>query len=164
MAYMGLSFNARGSLKPYQKIDSTFEEFAEIFVAQMPDSITRSAIFSNYLDYLAEFRASISPNFTHWLDGSFVSKKLNPNDLDFVALINYVDYNHKEKEIKEIIEKYRPLGLDSYVIRYYPFGHPKYDKTIPYLRDWTHLFTHSRASSINGICPPKGFIEINYSI
>jgi hypothetical protein len=163
MTYMGLSFNARGSLKPYQKIVSSIDEVAEIFVTQMPESDTRALIFNNYLDYVAEFRALVSHNFIHWLDGSFISKKLNPNDLDFVALVNYIDYNHKESEIKEIIEKYRQLKLDNYVVRYYPLGHPKHDKTLPALRDWTHLFTHSRPNDANGICPPKGFVEVNYS-
>jgi hypothetical protein len=160
---MRLSFNSRGSLKPYQKIQSTLEQIEEIFVEQMPDSTTRNVIFDNYLDYISEFNELITPNFTHWLDGSFITKKLNPNDLDFVALVNYIDYNHNEQKIKQIIEKYRHLKLDNYVIRFYPEGHPKHEKTIPLLNDWTHLFTHSRPSETSNICAPKGFIEINYS-
>ena len=102
---MRFKFNSRGFIMPYQRITSSVEEIAEVFVKPFPDSETRQIIFDNYLNYLDDFQTLITPNFIHWLDGSFMSKKLNPNDLDFVAFIDYRIYQQKEEQIFRIVEK-----------------------------------------------------------
>jgi hypothetical protein len=100
---MGFRFNSRGFIMPYQRVNSSVEEIRKIFVKPFPQSDTRQEIFEHYLDYLNEFKALITPHFTHWLDGSFMSKKLNPNDLDFVSFIT-VFMSKRKKKFLELLK------------------------------------------------------------
>jgi hypothetical protein len=158
--HMGFRFNARGFLMPYQKINSSVEEMAEVFVEQQPNSETRRIIFDNYRLYLSDFQRLITPNFTHWLDGSFTSMKLNPNDLDFVAFNDYRIYEQKEDEIFRLVEKYGYTKLDNYISQTYPLGHPKYDEMLHYMDYWKDLFSSSRRDPETNLQAHRGFIEI----
>jgi hypothetical protein len=160
---MGFSFNSRGFLMPYQKINSTVKEIEEVFVEQQPNSETRRFIFDNYLLYLSDFKRFITPNFTHWLDGSFTSMKLNPNDLDFVSFIDYRIYEQKEEDIFRLVEKYGYLKLDNYISKIYPEKHPKYAETRHYMEYWKDLFSSSRRDPETNLQAPRGFIEIIFT-
>ena len=157
---MRFKFNSRGFIMPYQRITSSVEEIAEVFVKPFPDSETRQIIFDNYLNYLDDFQTLITTNFTHWLDGSFMSKKLNPNDLDFVAFIDYRIYQQKEEQIFRIVEKFGYLKLDNYVSQIFPKEHSRHSETIHYKDYWTPLFSSSRRDPETNVQIPRGFIEI----
>ena len=157
---MSFSFNSRGFIMPYKKIESSVAEIEDVFVKPFPQSETRQLIFENYLDYLDEFQRLVTPNFTHWLDGSFMSKKLNPNDLDFVAFIDYRVYERKEEQIFRIVEKYGYLKLDNYVSQIFPSHHPRHAETEQFKQYWTELFGSSRRDPETNIQLPQGFIEI----
>jgi hypothetical protein len=159
---MGFRFNSRGFIMPYQRVNSSVEEIRTIFVEPFPQSNTRQEIFEHYLDYLNEFKALITPHFTHWLDGSFMSKKLNPNDLDFVSFIDYRIYEQKEEEIFRIVEKYGYLKLDNYVSQIYPSDHPRFEDMNHFKQYWTDLFSSSRRDPETNLQDPRGFIEINF--
>ena len=157
---MSFSFNSRGFIMPYKKIESSVAEIEEVFVKPFPQSETRQLIFENYLDYLDEFQRLVTPDFTNWLDGSFMSKKLNPNDLDFVAFIDYRVYERKEEQIFRIVEKYGYLKLDNYVSQIFPISHPRHAETEQFKRYWTELFGSSRRDPETNVQLPQGFIEI----
>jgi len=53
----------------------TMEAFEEIFVTAFSQSTTRRQLFENYLGYVQDFKAMLTPNFTQWINGSFVTKK-----------------------------------------------------------------------------------------
>ncbi len=145
---------------PYQRIVSSVEEIAKVFVEPFPHSETRQVIFENYLGYLDEFQRLITPQFTHWLDGSFMSQKLNPNDLDFVTFIDYTIYEQKEEQIFRIVEKYGYLKLDNYVSQIFPSNHLRYNETNHFKIYWTDLFSSSRRDPETNLQEPRGFIEI----
>ncbi|MEM9888588.1 MAG: hypothetical protein AAF849_22015 [Bacteroidota bacterium] len=86
---MDLSFDTRGNLKPYEKITITFDEFKSYFFEGFENSLTRNEILKNYEQYLEDFKTEVSSNFIQWIDGSFVSNKTNPRDIDFVNLIDF---------------------------------------------------------------------------
>ena len=157
---MSLSFNSRGFIKPYTKIESSVFEIEEVFVGPFPHSETRQLIFDNYLNYLDEFQRLITFNFTHWLDGSFMSKKIDPNDLDFVAFIDYRIYEQKEEQIFRIVEKYGYLKLDNFVSQIFPINHPRHAEMEHFQQYWTDLFSSSRRDPETNIQLPRGFIEI----
>ena len=83
-----LEFDRQGYLKPYEKIGMTLEEFQVFFVDNFPQSKTRALIFEQYLQFIEDFKQNITLEFEHWLDGSFLTQKLHPNDLDFVMLLD----------------------------------------------------------------------------
>ena len=163
---MNLTFDIRGNLMPYEKIQMTPTEFKERFVETYQGSSTRQTIFSNYESYIKAFSEQVSSNFLHWIDGSFVTKKLNPRDIDFVSLIDH-DIATRSYSLlkdhflnKESLKKYR---LDAYLIRMYPADHKEYSKTASDLLYWSNWFGKTKRNRAKRRFP-KGFIEISYSL
>ena len=162
---MKLDFDLRGNLQPYEKVSLSLEKFENFFVNQFPDNHQRKQIFDDYLNFVHDFSAQISNQFTQWIDGSFVTAKEHPNDIDFVTFISYELYEAKE----ELIDKNFRLdganknyGVDAYTVRQYPKEHTKY---MLYRSDWVywyHWFTKTKKNRIKKKYP-KGFIEIEFN-
>ena len=161
---MELSFDIRGNLKPYKKIELTFEEFKKNFVEPFEIESTRHELLINYEHYLHDFRTEITPNFTQWIDGSFVTNKRNPNDIDIVTIIDFDIANAKKRLLEEkFLNKgaIKMFKIDAYIVRLYPQNHPQYSKSLSDLLYWYHWFSKSRKSRSRKRFP-KGFIEISF--
>ena len=102
-------------------------------------------------------------HFIYWLDGSFTSKKENPNDLDFVSFIDYRIYEQKEEQIFRIVEKYGYLKLDNYISQIFPLQHLRHEETNHYQQYWTDLFSSSRRDPKTNSQSPRGFIKIIFT-
>lgn len=161
---MKVSFDSRGYLKPYHKLELEFNEFKEIFVDAFDHTSSRHLIFENYSRFLQDFSIGISESFTHWIDGSFVTRKVNPRDIDFVTIIDFDTFVEKEALIER---QFRLFGakaayqVDAYTIRKYPEGHEKYiiyQGELVYWENWFGWTKKNRAKAKF----PKGFIEINF--
>ena len=125
----------------------------------------RTEIFENYSSFLQAFKQEVTEDFIQWIDGSFVTKKSIPRDIDFVTLIDYQTY---EKYQTVIENKYRrqpardTFGLvDAYVVKMYPVGHlqrwvSEYD-----LLYWRRWFSETRMNRAKKKFT-KGFIEIRF--
>ncbi len=83
-----MEFDELGFLSPYKLIETDLETFESVFVSNFKNSDTRKKVFQNYLSYIHDFKNQISNNFYQWIDGSFVTSKLNPNDIDIVTFLN----------------------------------------------------------------------------
>lgn len=96
-----MQFSKLGILIPPDKISTSLLALKEELVQKYSGESTRHNLFVNYLHYIQEFKKGVSPNFTHWIFGSFVTQKESPEDLDFVNLIDYQDYEAQEKLIDD---------------------------------------------------------------
>ncbi len=120
---MKLTFDQRGNLQPYEKIKLELDEFEAFFIEQFLNNDQRKQLFDNYLKFVNDFSTKISSNFIHWINGSFVTAKEFPNDIDFVTIISHEIFESKEKLIHENFrlegarKKYR---VDAYTVRQYP--------------------------------------------
>ena len=159
------TFDYLGLLQPPEKMVMTLEEFEQIFVHSFPNSQTREVIFENYRKFVDDFSELVSPQFIHWVNGSFVTQKINPRDIDFVMII---DYDKVELNRKLIDERFRRQGarthydfLDVYLVEKYPLGHFDYPIFEFEKAKWTDWFTKTRVNRA-GVKFPKGFIEINF--
>lgn len=161
---MELSFDIRGNLKPYERTELTLQEFKNTFVDSFEADSTRYKIFDNYKRFLEDFSKQISNQFTHWINGSFVTVKRNPRDIDFVTLIE--DPVFKEYEVL-IDKKFRLLGakqnykVDAYTIRKYPSNHERYriyESELVYWDSWFSWTKKNRAKKKFR----KGYIEIKF--
>lgn len=161
---MELSFDIRGNLKPYRKISITLDKFEEIFVKSFDEDSTRREVFTQYQSYLEYFQQSITTDFTQWIDGSFVSNKKNPRDLD---LVNLLDYRIVEEKKEALYQNFlsegsmKEYGLDAYVVRLYPEGHKFHTRTQPDLAYWNHWFGFSKLNRRRKRFS-KGFLEIEF--
>lgn len=161
---MELTFDQRGNLFPYKNIKLDLDAFRFLFVEKFSENEHRKKIFENYLKFVDDFSKQISSNFIQWIDGSFVSSKDYPNDIDFVTFISNEVFQANEQLIQENFrlngakQKYE---VDAYTIRQYPKDHKRY---MLYQSDrlyWFNLFTQTKKNRAKKKYP-KGFIEIEF--
>ncbi len=86
---MTLTFTELGFLTPATGIETTIETIEEQFVRVFPNSETRQRLFENFQNYLDRFQHEIFHWFEMWVDGSFVTRKENPEDIDFVVFLDW---------------------------------------------------------------------------
>ena len=79
---MQIEFDARGNLYPPRLIEMSYVDFEQHFVQDIRGSETRQRLWVNFNDFIHNFQEKISPIFKIWVDGSFISTKLNPRDID----------------------------------------------------------------------------------
>ncbi len=82
------------------------------FVAE---SAQRAEIFAAFTQYLATLRTVLADSpFTIWVDGSFVSSKAEPKDIDFVVFIPEINFRAQELILLPFIGK--KAYCDAYIV------------------------------------------------
>lgn len=159
---MDVSFDIRGNLKPYEKIELTLAEFKEIFVDSFEEDSSRHQIFEQYQKFLKDFSEQVTDDFEQWINGSFVSSKRNPKDIDFVTIIDYSIFEQKEALIEQqfrLVGAQKMYQLDAYTVRRYPVEHKHYSIYKGELAYWEHWFGQTKKNRAK-IKFNKGFIRI----
>ncbi len=157
-----LKFDEHGHLAPAERIEVSLDDFQRIFVDDFPESETRQRLFGNYLDWVFDFKREVYGYFTHWIDGSFVTRKLNPNDLDFLTILDPQVYDLREQS--KSMDKFwtfstkDTLGLDAYIIADYPKGHPKFERNREWLEERNTRYIIGREGPEGALFPPKGYL------
>lgn len=157
-----LEFNSKGLLIPNTKIQSSVDDLKQYLVDNIP-SKTRLEIFNKYIDYSNSLKDLLGvSNLKQWINGSFVTKAVNPRDID---LVTFVDHKIIDKIGDKLTlfnqEAIQDKMLDTYFIVVYPKGH---SKEIFYSSDkayWIDRFDKTRRDR-KGIKNNKGFLEIIY--
>jgi hypothetical protein len=80
-----INFDSRGYITPNEIIDVTLNEFESIYCYNEH----RKLIFENYIDFSVELHKLGLSNFYQWIDGSFITTKRYPKDIDFVTFVDY---------------------------------------------------------------------------
>ena len=71
------------------------------------------------------FSRRITPQFEQWINGSFVTTKENPNDIDFVTFIDSTIFKQNEAKLEEFWSfALEDEGLDAYIVKIYPTDSP----------------------------------------
>lgn len=160
-----LEFDAKGFLKPYKMIETNLEEFQMFFVHSFEESATREYLFAEYFDFIQDFKREVGGNIIVWIDGSFVTNKLNPNDLDLVILIDDAIYTEKYSHIYQYFNNHskdkKYINLDIYTVRIYPTNHPMYKFSQSDKAYWYDWFTKTRKNYQHKQFQ-KGFIQLNF--
>jgi hypothetical protein len=159
-----LEFDRDGLLTPYEEIITDLQHIEEFFVDNFPLSFTRRKLFSNYLDYLNEFSSQITPNFVQWINGSFVTKKRNPNDIDFVVFLDYQLFEQRQENLKPFYsDKLEEKGLDAYICELYPPNHKHYESlTLYYQEQWVRRFSYTKPDAFSEQLP-KGYLKLIFT-
>jgi hypothetical protein len=143
---------------------TTVKEVEEALVNEFPESKTRRKIFEQW-QALTEEIDGIVPIRAQWLNGSFVSRKLDPGDLDVATIIDSADADALGADARGMLWKLLsgpnnelyPL-IDSWPIVLYPPAHPVHRWAEADKATFEEVFfaRDDRAS------PPivKGFIEV----
>jgi hypothetical protein len=126
---MEIAFDEFGNLSPAKKNELNLHLLKQIFVDEFQESQTRHSIFAGFLTFLTNFSNFTNISFDIWIDGSFVTKKLNPNDIDIVLIIDANTLEYKGKEIEALFksrEARQRYNVDAYTIAKYDESNPKY--------------------------------------
>lgn len=97
------------------------------FVINFPDSKTRKRNFDGFIEFLDYFESTgvLALISRMWLDGSFLTTKPNPNDIDLVVLFNPAKGNILK--INDFFNKaakpVRIIGLNFHCDSYYSIDH-----------------------------------------
>lgn len=150
-------FNEHGLLIPAEAISSDLEALQHHFVAAFPKSKTRKELFKNLMLFNEIMQKEVFAWYEVWVDGSFVTKKLNPKDLDVVVFLEYEVYEMREKKLMHLMAvSFDTLRIDAYFVKVYQRSHPLLPVTMINRNDWFEFFTTTRGEN------KKGFLKLNF--
>jgi hypothetical protein len=155
-----LEFNTAGLLIPSSNIGSTLKEFEEYFVIDSPGDV-RKILYNQYIRYNNDLKDVCGTELKQWIDGSFVTRKPSPFDIDPVTFVNFEVAKIKEKELKDFIypSSLTNYGIDGYVVINYPTDHKLYFAYQADCSYWLDQFSKTKPTRRHKRIP-KGFLEI----
>jgi hypothetical protein len=156
-----IKFNSRGYITPVDAVETDIETFEQVFVF----NAHRKLIFNEYLKFLTALNNLELGSFFQWVNGSFTTQKITPNDIDVVTFVNFTHYENVEKILREIRLDFRSRKLiDCYFVVIYPENHPNFSDYRADKLQFFHDFTHDvkREKKLN-MKLPKGLISINFN-
>lgn len=158
-----LRFNLQGLLTPAENIYTSISEFEETFVKSVYTP-GRRQLFINYINYSSELKDQCGGiGITQWIDGSFVTKKQEPHDIDLVTFIDFSIAEMFEDTLSEF--KYPRseimFGVDAYLVKTYPPGHRLYKVYLSDRAYWINHFGKTKRNRV-GNKSSKGFLEIKF--
>ncbi len=157
-------FDKYGNLTPYEIIETDLQTFQNNFVSDMDNSEHRQKLFDDYMKYTTDLIKIVSNSFYQWIDGSYVTLKHTPKDIDMVSFIGYNRIKGNEEKLKNFLY---PLSkeiynVDAYIVKTYPDN----DKSRIFSKSdrlyWLHHFQKTRPNK-KGEKKYKGFIKIDLS-
>lgn len=156
-----LIFNEHGLLTPAEGISTTIDDVYNVFVRPFSASETRARLFQEWMTYNRMLRQELGEGFVQWVDGSFVTQKLNPKDIDIVSFIPSYLFRKFEKRLDYYwTDNWEREGIDAYLVEQYSEHHPNYTEYSIQFETWKKLYTKTKV----GDKPPgstKGFLIVN---
>jgi hypothetical protein len=132
--------------------DATTEEVGAAFADGFADSQTRPAIFAAYLAHIERWRPLVGQEpREQWMDGSFMTDKLDPGDVDFVTflpeeVVNQVPQSDRGTLVNLFAGPATPEGdlCHAFVVTVATPGTPQERATERQRRYWERWFGHQR--------------------
>ncbi|MCQ2737437.1 MAG: hypothetical protein MJ224_02395 [archaeon] len=176
-----LKFNEKGLLPPGCH-EITLPEIKSIFVDGFPDSRTRQSRYECFLKMYKELLFNVKSCIRILIDGSFVTDKLNPYDVDFSIVIdssrlsdeeyNYLNdiFNHKtilrreydsfKNQVMQNKIDYNELynlELYNYGCDFFPLyklenNHKLYGEYCKERDKWVNFWGNTRENNPKGFC------------
>lgn len=162
------SFDLHGNLpvgnlfaEGHSLVHATLQEIHDRFVAQVQDSARRSLVWDGWMRHRNEVE-SVGIRYATLLDGSFVTAKREPEDVDLCIL-----YDAEEANQLGPTERSQLLGLlrgpackadylcDAYGLGMYPFSNLRFPLTVEGFAYWTRVFGIDRQDR------QKSFLLVN---
>ncbi|MEO6228565.1 MAG: hypothetical protein ABJB11_17430 [Ferruginibacter sp.] len=157
------TFNRSGLLFPGSIISSNLTELELEFVTKIPTA-ERKTHFDAYIKYSDALKKQCAvTELVQWINGSFVTQKNRPVDIDLVTFIDYKIIESLGTAIKTFIYPQSELDfyVDAYIVAVYPTGSNKYHLYQSDKAYWNDKFDKTRRNRAGNILA-KGFLEIIY--
>jgi glycosyltransferase involved in cell wall biosynthesis len=147
---MNFTFDDNGYLYPPKIFETDIHSFETIFATNE----RRSALYNVLQNYILDLKTTLNSPFQMWIDGSFVTQKKMPNDIDLVTFVNAPNYFYNEEALWELLKKYR--RLDAHYSIVYSFHHRLRRTTDWDMEKYKELFLSDRDNI------KKGLIQLNF--
>lgn len=150
-----------GLLPPGRHV-ATVDEVQATFVEAFSDSTRRQAIFDSWLRHRDSLRYVLSAD-RQWIDGSFVTSKPEPADIDVVTFVDADEYNalppwrqalglslllgHNNRDFWQVDSFAVPVVADA--------DSPEYGAYAGQVAYWEHQWSHTRTPG-----EEKGYLEV----
>jgi hypothetical protein len=156
-----MQFDKYGHLLPYEIQELTIDEFQYFFVDKLGDKVHRTQLYGQFLRFNSDLKEIFKGSFYQWIDGSFITTKEFPNDIDVVT---FIPLDVMNKNLSSIY-KFREISLTIYKVdaKFAPickWNHRSYLESKKQESYWYELFSTSR-KDIFGTRQPKGIIKLN---
>lgn len=145
---------------PPGRHECTVSEFSSRFVDAFPGT-NRNRLFAEWLTYYERLQTVLqTTDLVQWIDGSFVSDKPNPGDIDVVTFVPYSIYESVEENLIQFYSTVNlyERGLDAYICPVYPVHHERHGLYKKFCEDWQQLFESHRK-----LADKKGFLLLTLS-
>jgi hypothetical protein len=146
-----INFDEQGYLIPYDVQEITLKDFEEAFATNE----SRQSLLVEYNVFIEYLNSLGINNFYQWIDGSFVTKKTTPRDIDVVSFIETKEFKMNEKELLLLSKMFQ--NIDCYFVEVFLRDDKKYFITETDTSYWFHLFQGTRKPRVK-----KGFVQINF--
>lgn len=157
-----LDFDEHGHLLPYQISELTLPEFEAFFVNGLSDQNHRRELFERYLVFVEELKRAFQVPFFQWVDGSFITRKDLPGDIDVVTFLPYDIVIKKAVSVQHFIKSAKTTYfVDAAFCPVCKWNHRFYQESKEKEAYWLNLYTRSRLD-VFGKRHPKGLIKIDF--
>ena len=144
-------------LLPHGLYPMDLGQLRNLCVDKFPGSATRNEIMTNLEEVIAKVQ-SVSLQTDVWVDGSFLTNKVDPEDSDIVVRVEGMYLRTTTTEQRIVLDWISgnlkaSLLCDSYVHSYYPAGHANYNDGLWMQSYWIRQFgfTRSDPPQVKGI-------------
>jgi hypothetical protein len=144
---------------------ASVDEIRAALVDAFPESTSRSRLLGGWLAFRLSVRRLVPVEY-EYLDGSFVTGKLNPKDIDLSLWINRSDLEAAPPDNRAGITTLRrqrlSFGCDVLFVFVCPTSHPKY-REFEHFRDWTENAWRTYRTGTRELTTAvsKGYIEVS---
>lgn len=157
-----IEFDRYGNLKPYKINKMNLEGFENIFTS-LESQEHRKLMFEKYLDYLHELRIILKVPFFQFIDGSFITEKRLPSDIDLVSFIPYKRSVEVKTQLEALFYSSKEVFyVDGYFSWLPQKGELYYDDAVESLGYWVNLYSNSRFDEYHKKSFSKGIVQINF--
>lgn len=157
---MALEFPEGSDVLAAGRQTASIDEVEASLVAAFTTSKTRRSLFDSWLTIREAIRRLVQVD-AEWIDGSYVTTKTDPEDIDVVTHIPGADLDALDPPARATLRglisgaiSQELHGCDSYVCAVYPPDHPLHAVYQANRDYWDKWFGHDRAGN------PKGYVEI----
>lgn len=151
-----MQFDSLGNVYPYKIIETTFDDLYLFFLQNNIFTKKREILLNQLSDFLNKLTSLLNSSFYIWIDGSFITQKNSPNDVDILIFIHTNDLLEKQKELSSLRKEYRKT-IDSYFIEICEENSPNFHLFEMNKKEWYFLFSTSRDFK------SKGIFQINFN-
>lgn len=131
------------------------------FVVPFPTSTTRQPLYDQWLLHRQAIETLI-PIERQWLNGSYVTGKVDPGDIDVVTFIDGEALNALDAPRQALLADLMAghptrdrWGVDSFLVPTYAEGHPAHPAARKAEGSWRRIWTNVKGSTLT-----KGYLEV----